>query len=182
MKTMKKRTIAGLLISMLLFSVIVLYAQDEKPPYGKCMQGKMASKACVHPRFQAGQGNFTDRISDLPDITDAQKKTIEDAHLKHMKKMMDLRNQLNEKQAKFRSLSTADKPDQNALNSAIDEMGAVQTQIMKEKSSFEQEVRKVLTDKQRLIFDMHHPEGKGFGRGHGAGCGQGPGNCPYMNK
>ena len=74
-----------------------------------------------------------------------------------MKAMQPLRNQLGEKKARLRTLSTADKVNMTEVNKIIDDIGAMQTQLMKLKEQHRQEIRKLLNDEQRVMFDAHQP-------------------------
>ncbi len=178
MKTQNFRSFfaAFFLAVMFLGLNLNLSAQPDK----KCEGGK--GQCCaVGPCF-----------CDIPKLTDDQKGKIEKLKLPHHKEMMTLKNQLGEKKAQLRSLSTADKPDMAAINRLIDEMGAIKTTMMKKKSAFHQDVRALLTDEQRIQFDMHHPKdddrgqgmgkrhgkGKGCGQGHGKGCGDNENHPP----
>ncbi len=122
----------------------------------------------------------------IPDLTDQQKKQIEDFHLAHMKEMTPLKNQMGEKRAHLKTLRTADKPDNNAINKTIDEITNLQNQMMKKCETHFQSVRGILTDKQRVFFDAkccQHDDmmGGGCGNkgGHGSGC---KGEGAHCNK
>ena len=98
-----------------------------------------------------GQGMFMN----IPDLTDAQQTKLKEMRTAHMKEMMPMKNELKEKQAHLQTLQTADKPDMNAINKEIDEIGVIKTSMAKKHAAFRQEVRKILTDDQRVYFDMH---------------------------
>ncbi|UCF71686.1 MAG: periplasmic heavy metal sensor [candidate division WOR-3 bacterium] len=93
----------------------------------------------------------------IPDITEQQKEQIKSLRVEHMKEMKPLRNQLAEKKARLNTLTTADKVDMSEVNKIIDEIGKMKTGIMKLKEQHRQDVRKLLTDDQRLFFDSHQP-------------------------
>jgi Spy/CpxP family protein refolding chaperone len=110
----------------------------------------------------------------IPDLTDQQKKQIEDLQTPHMKDMMQFKNQMAEKHAHLKTLQTADKPDNAAINKTIDEITGLQNDMMKKCSAHRQAVRALLTDKQRVIFDAKC--GKGGEGMMGNGCGGGKGH------
>lgn len=91
----------------------------------------------------------------LPDLTEKQKEQIKQLRTEHMKAMLPLKNQLMEKKARLHTLSTGEKVDMKAINDMIEEIGAIKTKIMKEQAAHRQEVRKLLTTEQRLMFDTH---------------------------
>jgi Spy/CpxP family protein refolding chaperone len=93
------------------------------------------------------------------ELTDAQKEQIEKLGTEHAKKVLPLRNELGELRAELRTLSTVDKVNMTDINKKIDEMGKVQTELMKERAAHRQQIRSLLTDEQRVKFDSH------FGRG-----------------
>jgi periplasmic protein CpxP/Spy len=89
----------------------------------------------------------------LPDLTDAQKDQMKAIHLKTMKATQPLKNELMEKKARLNTLSSAENADMKAINRQIDEITAIQGSIQKLKASGKQEVRSILTEDQRVIFD-----------------------------
>jgi Spy/CpxP family protein refolding chaperone len=91
----------------------------------------------------------------IPDLSEEQESKIETLRVDHMKEMMSKRNTLNEKRAKLRTLQTQDKPDMQAINSLIEEMGDVRTEMQKKRASHHQEIRSLLTEEQKVYFDNH---------------------------
>jgi Spy/CpxP family protein refolding chaperone len=119
----------------------------------------------------------------LPGITKEQLGQIEVIRLNTMKKNQVLQNQLGEKRAQLRSLSTADRADGSAIDRTINEMAAIRAEMAKNRMASHQEIRKLLTDEQRIIFDNRRPGRREQGingkrgkmrRGHGF-----RGDCPY---
>jgi Spy/CpxP family protein refolding chaperone len=97
-----------------------------------------------------GQGFFG-----IPDLSDDQKKELQKLKTEHMKEVMPLKNEMNEKQAHLVTLSSAANPDINAIYAEIEKIGQIKIDLQKKKAKFEQDIRKLLTDEQRLFFDMH---------------------------
>ncbi|NNF20899.1 MAG: periplasmic heavy metal sensor [Saprospiraceae bacterium] len=89
----------------------------------------------------------------IPDLTGEQQENIKDLHLNMMKESLQIRNQLGENRAKMKTLRTADNPDMNAINKLIDESSVLQADLKKKMAANHQEVRKLLTEEQRVIFD-----------------------------
>jgi Spy/CpxP family protein refolding chaperone len=118
----------------------------------------------------------------LPGLTEDQKTQIEKLRITHMKEMQTAKNLVAENRARYQTLMTADKPDMTAINKNIDEYSALKGDMMKKQAAHRQEIRKLLNDEQRLIFDSRQShDGKGMknggtmGRGkmgHGHGGGQ----------
>jgi len=112
----------------------------------------------------------------LPDLTDAQKEEMKTIRLNTMKTIQPLKNQLMEKKAHLNTLTTAEKADQKAINKQIDEISSLEASIQKVRAGSHQEVRSILTDEQRILFDakrggMHH---RNNGRGMRSSDGSGP--------
>lgn len=123
----------------------------------------------------------------LPELTQEQEAKIDDLRTAHMKIMMPMKNQMQVLRAELNVLRSAEKVDMDAINKKIEEIGALKIKMMKEKESHLQDVRKLLTEKQRLIFDQHHAKMKGMccgGKGMGKGMHQGKkgANCPNQGK
>lgn len=121
-----------------------------------------------------GQVN-RDQYMGIAGLTDDQKTQIEKLRTAHQKDMLALKNQIAENRAHYRTLMTADKPDMNAINKNIDEYASLRASMMKKQAAHRQDIRKLLTDEQRLAFDSRKA---GKGRGMGMGMGQCP-NCPH---
>jgi Spy/CpxP family protein refolding chaperone len=123
----------------------------------------------------------------LPDLTEKQQEEIKDLRLQMQEKSTSHRAKMDELRAKKRSLSLEENPNMNAINSVIDEMSAKQTQHIKDVEQHRQDIRKLLTDEQRVVFDSRPrrgPRGGGKGRpglnpdcprGNGQGYGPGQG-------
>jgi Spy/CpxP family protein refolding chaperone len=92
--------------------------------------------------------------SEIPNITDDQKAKIKELRLAHFKEVQPLKNQIGELKAKQKTLSTAEKPDMKLINANIDDITKVQNQLMKSGAQLNQQIRALLTDEQRIAFDM----------------------------
>ena len=101
-------------------------------------------------------------IYGIPNLTDDQKKKINDLRTPLHKEILPLRNQLAEKSAHLKTLQTAEKADLKSINTTIDEMAQLQSQITKRHAAHTQAVRALLTDEQRIAFDMRASSGRKF--------------------
>ncbi len=126
------------------------------------------------------------RINAILNLTDEQEAAMKDLRLKHMNESLPIRNKLQELRAKLQTLRTADKVDMKAINNTIDEMAELRAKQAKLRETHHQDIRNLLTDEQRIIFDNHQPRrmgSKGFAKkagrgGRGVGMqGQGRGFC-----
>lgn len=135
----KSRHITLLVVAMLLVTGSALAqppGQGSKHGEGKC------------PR---------DRRMMIPDLTEAQKEQMKELRVELMKAVQPLRNQMGEMKARLRTLSTSDKVNMTEINRVIDDIGKMRTQMMKLRVQHRQDVRKLLTEEQRVFFDVHKP-------------------------
>jgi Spy/CpxP family protein refolding chaperone len=103
----------------------------------------------------------------LPDLTDDQVKKIKSLRMEMMKKITPMKAELQELKAHLHTLSIAEKVDMEAINKTIDRMGAIRTKMMMIRAKFQQDVRAVLNEEQRIIFDSKADNMMGHGmKGH----------------
>ncbi len=166
MRNLKRKTS---LLGLFLIIAMVVTAQ----PYGQNGYHKQANRNNGNYGQGYGNSNHFNRMAEFLNLTDEQQKKVTTMRLEHQKKMLPMRNELNEKKARMRTLSTAESADMKAINSLIDEMGVIKTKMAKERAANRQEMRKLLTDEQRVMFDSHAGKKGMNGRGKGAGYGNG---------
>jgi Spy/CpxP family protein refolding chaperone len=140
----------------------------------------------------------------LPGITEDQTKKMDDVRMKHMKQVIPIKSMLKEKKARINTLMVAEKPDMAAINAAVDEMTNLDAQLLKLKVQCKQDIRALLTDNQKVLFDSkqdifeggccgqkdmkkecaHEGQMKPCPMQKGMGPGPGPGNpnCPQHEK
>jgi Spy/CpxP family protein refolding chaperone len=147
MKTLKLLKITALTLLFVGFSQVILAQGNPDRPRMNERMMQMHQDGMPHMR--------------IPDLTDEQKEQIKSIMLKTQEEMIPLKNQLGEKRARLRTLSTGDNVDVEAAESVIEEIGSLRTEIMKKHFAVRQEVRALLTDYQRVWMDSHY--GK-FGR------------------
>jgi Spy/CpxP family protein refolding chaperone len=100
------------------------------------------------------------------DLTPEQDTKITELRTKHLKEVTPMRNELNEKRAKLRTLQTSEKTDLNAINKTIDEMATLRANIQKKGAAHRSEVSSLLTDDQRVMFNARKENRMGS-RGQG---------------
>lgn len=89
----------------------------------------------------------------IPDLSDQQQEQIRDTRLNTRKEVMPLQNRMREKAARLKTLRTAENADMAAINTVVEEMSSLRAEIMKARLASEQEIRSLLTDDQRVVFD-----------------------------
>jgi Spy/CpxP family protein refolding chaperone len=132
-----RNTILGLLLATVPFVTI---AQER--------QGLHEGREMKRERHKG----IEERISDL---TDKQKESIKAIRLDKLKDVKDKRNILNEKNARLQTLRTSDEPDMKEIDQLVDEISQLKGDIAKREEKAIQEIRALLTEEQRLEFDMH---------------------------
>ncbi|MBI9069774.1 MAG: Spy/CpxP family protein refolding chaperone [Salinivirgaceae bacterium] len=145
---MKNLKLTSLLVSALFISTATLNAQNF---YNCDGQGNGRQKT----GYQQNSMNRGEYMANLLELSDEQKEKIESLRLNHQKQILPLKNELGEKQAKMRTLNTAENTDTKAINALIDEMGVIKTKMAKIRAAHKQDVRSTLTSDQRVIYDSH---------------------------
>lgn len=86
-------------------------------------------------------------------LSEDQRKKMKEIHLRTQKEITPLKNQVGEKKARLKTLTSADQPDMNEINKTIDEMSALKAEMQKKRLASRMEIRALLTEEQRLQFD-----------------------------
>lgn len=100
-----------------------------------------------------------------------QKEKLQKIRLDFQKEILPLKTKLQTKMLELRQL-TLEKAEITKINTKIDEIAQARAEIHKKAYAHRLEVRKILTEEQKKIFDnMCHHLGKHTGRGFmGQGC------------
>ena len=114
----------------------------------------------------------------IPDLTEDQISKIQKLRLEHQKEMLPIKTKLQSKQLELRTM-ILEESDQKNIETKIEDIGQIRTEMMKKRMAHRLQIRDLLTDKQKVHFDT-----MGFGRHdrHGRGMGHkgfdGPGSKP----
>ena len=111
------------------------------------------------------QGEFKNHLPNppppvLPGIPNLNKEQSESIHKLQITlaiAKLPLENNIREKEAKLLTLSTLKNPDIKEIEKQIDEIGFVKIQLAKMQAAHDLDIRKILDDEQRLIFDKRPP-------------------------
>lgn len=129
-------------------------AQARQP-----MRVEMMKKMFQHPQKAHEPMEFLQ-------LTEEQKTQIKTIRLECGKKSTPVKAQLGIKKAELKALEVADKADMKAINAKVDEIGKLQADLAKIGIDGKIKTRALLTDEQKLKFDMigqqpgsknHHP-------------------------
>lgn len=96
----------------------------------------------------------------LPNLTEEQKEQIKAIKLDGQKEALPLRNEMMEKKARLRTLTTSEDYNEKSVNNTIDEISELEASLMKLRQNHRQEVREILTEEQRIVFDSASQRGK----------------------
>lgn len=96
----------------------------------------------------------------LPNLTEEQKEQIKAIRLNGQKEALPLRNELMEKKARLRTLTTSEDYNEKSVNNTIDDISELEASLMKLRQNHRQEVREILTEEQRIVFDSASQRGK----------------------
>ena len=93
-----------------------------------------------------------------PAFTDEQQEKIEKIHDKYNDERAELTNRLKVLMLEGQELMEADTPDFDAMENRIEEVGVVKVELAKLRLSIHKEIRPLLDDDQKVLFD------RGLGR------------------
>ncbi len=160
---MKKQNISYIWMVTLILSLcsLDLLAQDETEEIEEKRRNRR------HQMMEKRQGNRKMQRAHpgIPDLTETQKTAIKKIRLEAKKTSLPLKNELNEKQARLRTLSTAETVNMRDINKVADEIGKIKNSLMKQHLATHQKVRNLLTEEQRIHFDSKPMKRRG--RHHG---------------
>lgn len=103
MKTIQLKSLTFIITAAMIFFSSSVFAQldDEKqPPPGQ--DNKRFGPPCMMKPPMHEKGHFPD----IPDLTEEQKEQIKELEINHMKEVLQMKNQIGEKEAHLRTLST----------------------------------------------------------------------------
>ncbi len=90
---------------------------------------------------------------DLPGLSDEQRDKIRQASLEHMKAMTPFHNQIREKKARLQTILTTSPFDAKTADQVAEELGKIETGMLKEMIRHDQTLRNLLTPQQQVVFD-----------------------------
>ncbi len=95
----------------------------------------------------------------IPNLTKEQSEAIKKLQLSISSDVLPIENDIKEKEAKLNSLTTVKNPEINAIYKVVDDIAVLKVKIAKLQIAHDLDIRKLLTDEQRLIFDRRpkHP-------------------------
>lgn len=89
----------------------------------------------------------------IPNLTETQEAQLKTLKLSHDKEALPLHNELNELEARFRTLTTTEEKNTEALGRVIEDIGDLKTELMKQRVSHMEEMKEILTEEQILFLN-----------------------------
>jgi Spy/CpxP family protein refolding chaperone len=132
---MKKTKLLVLMFSAMLIAGTAIGQQNKAN-----RDGERAKKECT---------------SFISDLSADQEAAIDKIHTEKRGMMQQLSADLRIKEAELAKLRIDENASESALNSKVDEISNIKAQMQKLHIKAEQDIRKLLTEKQRLEFDQH---------------------------
>lgn len=159
-----KSIIVSFLILTIIFATSDSYAQQfQKGKMKQEMKGKrsqgMRGKIANH-RSERGGGNIN-----FLDLTDEQKEAMSGLRVEYMKQMQAAKNEMAEKKARLRTLTTTEAYNQNAIDKVVDDISKLMATQMKAGIEYRQEVKTILTEEQLVKFNRKGNFGKRSSQG-----------------
>lgn len=90
----------------------------------------------------------------MKSLSAEQRQQVMQLRAAHKKQAMPRKARMKALKLELTALATADAPDSAAMDAKIDELLALKREAMKEKTAHMGQVRKLLTDEQKVVFDM----------------------------
>lgn len=137
-------------LGLTIIAVFLVSSFAMAQPQGKQVEGQAQNhrKAMMAKKQKMAHNERQDFLNE------DQKEKAKELRLVTAKKVKPLKNELNELQARQRTLTTADQADMKAINSNIDKMSTIKAEIQKIKAAQHQEFRAMLSEEQLLKFDV----------------------------
>lgn len=99
------------------------------------------------------------------DLTDEQQAQVQELRLEHQKEMITLNDGMHSLRNQMKLLLTEDKPSSSEIETLTGKIGTASRNIALAKANHRLDVRKLLTDEQKVKFDMMTLH-RGDRRGH----------------
>lgn len=109
------------------------------------------------PRFEQEQRQQREprepRGPKIPNLTEEQQEQIKAFRLDHAKTTLPIRNQVNELEAKLKTLTSADELNKNEVGRVIDNLSDLKAELMKQRVAHMEDVKSVLTEEQKVVLN-----------------------------
>lgn len=146
------------IIAVIILCSVSLWAQAPQH------KGKEAARDKAPAECMQDQGDMP-MPPFFKDLSKEQIEQLKKQDIEFRKSVLPLHNKIGEAEARLRSEATKDTPDLVSLDKIIDDISTLKGSIQKAEMRHRQNIRKMLTEEQRLQFDTmpnvprEHPKG-----------------------
>jgi Spy/CpxP family protein refolding chaperone len=144
-----RRIITTAFLLLLIGTLSVQAQKNDQQEKRKELKERIEKRGGQKGQMRRGQQPMLAKL----DLNEDQKEQIKGIMLEGKQESLPLENQLREKRARLRTLSSGDTYDVSALNKVADEMGDLQVSIQKIHIAKKGEIRALLNDEQKIKFD-----------------------------
>ena len=178
MKNLRFKTrIIGVVVIVAIFASSNVYAQRaqrllrQQPNQDTRLHQNFRSDRMYNQRNLQGRMYFQDRAGRGMgllglNLTEEQSEQINTLRAKHLKELLTIKNEMLENRARLRTLTTTEEFNKKEIDKLIDEVTLANAKQMKQRIAHQQEIRSLLSEEQRIIFDSSN---RGYGQGYGQG-------------
>lgn len=131
---------------MLLVLSLNVYAQRQRPNEQRRPQMEEARRV-----------NGPERI---PNLTEEQKTQLKAFRIALEKETLPLKNEVQELEAKLKTLMSQDEVKTQEAGRVIDEISDLKSSMMKKKIKHTAQIKSILDDEQKVFFNKHLTERK----------------------
>lgn len=135
---------------------------------------------------QGAAGVRAQRMQRGPEFTVEQQEQIQEIHKRYDDERVELANRVKVLHGEMRDIIAADEPDFGAIERKMEQISEARLELAKLRLRIHKDIRPILTEDQRVLFDRCIGGALGHGRGgHAAmGCGMmgGPGAGPVGGR
>ena len=151
----------------MLFATVTLSAQQMRRGGGENHHPQMEQ----HQKGQRGMQERGPRGPHIPNLTEEQREQLHGFRVEMAKEVLPLENQIGEKEAQLKTLTTSEDYNASAVNNLIEEIGDVKTELEKLKVGQIQKIKSILTEDQLVAFNKQIADGPRHGpkKGHRRG-------------
>jgi len=142
MEKLNRKFIAGLMI-VALFASTSLFAQQRQ-------ERQRGDEQRMEQRAHRGQRPQKPRI---PNLTEEQEEQLKTFKVAHEKETLPLKNQLNEAEAHFQTLTTADEINKKEVGRVIETIADLKAELMMKRVDHMEEVKSILTEEQKVALN-----------------------------
>lgn len=89
----------------------------------------------------------------IPGLSEEQKEQLKAFRIDHQKNSLKLRNELNELEAKLRTLTSAEEIKMNETDEVIDDISSLRGELLKLRIAQTAKIKSILNEEQKVIFN-----------------------------